>query len=97
MTEYVYKLKNGKLISAYADEKGNISITREALEILVNSWNDGYEKGRADAIEEVEREMYYQAFMRDHEVDGLQKWDNGNWIRYKLFENVIIKLKEQSK
>lgn len=39
--------------------------------------------------------MYYQAFNIDHEQDGLQKWDGGNWIRYKLFENVIEQLKEQ--
>ena len=48
MTEYVYKLKNGKIVSAYADEKGNISITKEALEIMANSWNDGYQKGYSD-------------------------------------------------
>lgn len=53
VTEYVYKLKNGKVISAYADEKGNISINKESLEIMVNSWNDIYEKGRADAIDEL--------------------------------------------
>lgn len=45
MTEYVYKLKNGKVISVYADEKGNISITKDALEMMINSWNDGYQKG----------------------------------------------------
>lgn len=50
MTEYAYKLKNGKIVSAYADEKGNISITKETLEIMANSWNDGYQKGRADII-----------------------------------------------
>lgn len=50
MTEYVYKLKNGKVISAYADEKGNVSITKEALEIMANSWNDGYQKGFMDGV-----------------------------------------------
>lgn len=53
-------------------------------------------KGRADALEEVDKEMYHQAFNVDHELDGLQKWDSGNWIRYKLFENVIGKLKEKN-
>lgn len=52
MTEYVYKLKNGKVISAYADERGNISITKEALEIMANGWNDGYQQGRADQKKE---------------------------------------------
>lgn len=52
MTEHVYRLKNGQVISAYADEKGNISITKEALEIMIDSWNEGYKKGRNDAIDE---------------------------------------------
>ena len=51
MTEYVYKLKNGKLVSAYADEKGNITMTKEALEIMTNSWNDGYQKGFQDGVD----------------------------------------------
>lgn len=51
MTEHVYKLKNGQVISAYADEKGNISITKEALEIMIDSWNEGYKKGRNDAVD----------------------------------------------
>ena len=29
--------------------------------------------------------------------DGMQKWDSGSWIRYKLFENVIEQFKEQDK
>lgn len=71
MTEYVYKLKNGKVVSAYADEKGNISITKEALEIMVNSWNVGYQKGysdgclksRTDAIKEFAEA--YKNFMNE--------------------------------
>lgn len=59
----------------------------------------GYERGRADerakTLEEVECAMYYQAFNVDHEKDGLQRWDAGNWIRYKLFENVLKELKER--
>lgn len=53
MTECVYKLKNGKVISTYADEKGNILMTKEAFEIMSKSWKDGYQQGRADAIDEV--------------------------------------------
>jgi len=30
--------------------------------------------------------MYTEAFERD---TGLQRWDSGLWIRYKLFENCI--------
>lgn len=33
--------------------------------------------------------MYHEAFEKDSD---LQKWDNGCWIRYKLFENVIDNL-----
>lgn len=34
--------------------------------------------------------MYHEAF----EVDSdMQKWDSGCWIRYKLFENVLSKVK----
>ena len=29
--------------------------------------------------------------------ENMQKWDSGNWFRYKLFENVIEQLKEQNK
>ena len=50
---------------------------------------------RSDAFDEVERAMYHEAFEVSHEKDGMQKWDSGNWIRYKLFENVIEQLKEK--
>ena len=33
--------------------------------------------------------MYHEAFEKDSD---LQRWDNGCWIRYKLFENVINNL-----
>lgn len=37
-------------------------------------------------VNKLKSEMYHNAF----EIDtDLQKWDNGCWIRYKLFENVI--------
>lgn len=48
---------------------------------------------RADAIDEVSRTMYHQCFECDNDED-MQKWDSGNWFRYKLFENVIEQLKE---
>ena len=51
---------------------------------------------RADAIDEVIRAMYHQCFECDNDED-MQKWDSGNWFRYKLFENVIEQLKEQNK
>ena len=39
----------------------------------------------ADALE---NRMYHEVFEKDSD---LQKWDNGCWIRYKLFEQVIRK------
>lgn len=41
------------------------------------------------SIEDLRSEMYEAAFEED---SGLQKWDGGCWIRYKLFENVLEKL-----
>lgn len=49
-------------------------------------------KVRADAIKEVERAMYHQCFEVNNDEE-MQKWDSGNWFRYKLFENVMDKLK----
>ena len=50
---------------------------------------------KADVIDEVSRAMYHQCFECNNDED-MQKWDSGNWIRYKLFENVIGQLKEQN-
>lgn len=52
------------------------------------------ERIRAEVLEEVEKAMYNEAFKVSHEEDGLQKWDGGNWIRYKLFEKVMGKLRQ---
>lgn len=72
--------------------------TREQImwikEHIKHARADSYELGRADAIDEIERAMYHEAFEVSHEEDGMQKWESGNWIRYKLFEIVIEKLKE---
>lgn len=54
------------------------------------------DKIRAKVLKEVEKAMYNEAFKVSHEEDGLQKWDSGNWIRYKLFEKVMQQLKEQN-
>ncbi len=55
---------------------------------------EGYKQGEADALRNVEEAMYHECFETDHSKDELQKWDSGNWFRYKLFESVIEKLKE---
>lgn len=54
-----------------------------------------YEQGRADAISEIEEAMYHQCFECDN--GDLQKWDSGNWFRYKLFEEVMDRVKSQTK
>ena len=53
-----------------------------------------YKQIRAEVIDEVRRAMYHQCFECNNDED-MQKWDSGNWFRYKLFENVIEQLKEQ--
>ena len=40
--------------------------------------------------------MYYEAFENDdsyNEENPMAKWESGLWIRYKLFENVMGKIK----
>ena len=85
-----YTLHNGKKIYAEYNEYNICQVTKECIEMLL----DLYQQGRADAIDEVRRAMYHQCFECNNDED-MQKWDSGNWIRYKLFENVIEQLKEQ--
>ena len=84
-----YTLHNGKKIYAEYNEYNICQVTKECMELLL----DLYQQGRADAIDEVSRAMYHQCFECDNDED-MQKWDSGNWFRYKLFENVIEQLKE---
>ena len=58
-----------------------------------NCLSDAYELGRADMLKEIKEAMYTQCFERNNDED-MQKWDGGNWFRYKLFENVVEQLKE---
>ena len=87
-----YTLHNGKKIYALYDEYNVCQITKDSLEMLLEL----YQQGRTEAIDEVRRAMYHQCFECDND-ENMQKWDSGNWFRYKLFENVIEKLKEQDK
>lgn len=59
---------------------------------LSYSANHNYRDGYYDAIAEINEAMYHECFETDHHEDGLQKWDSGNWFRYKLFENVMEEL-----
>ena len=85
-----YTLHNGQKIFVLYNEENICRITKECLEILLEL----YQQGRADAIDDVRRAMYHQCFECDNDED-MQKWDSGNWFRYKLFENVIKQFKEQ--
>ena len=87
-----YTLHNGKEIYVQYNEHNTCQITKECLEMLL----DLHQQGRTEAIEDVRRAMYHQCFECDNDED-MQKWDSGNWFRYKLFENVIEQLKEQDK
>ena len=46
---------------------------------------------RKQVLEDVKSAMYHQCFEVDNDPT-MQKWDGGNWIRYKLFENVMQSL-----
>ena len=85
-----YTLHNGQKIYAEYNEYNVCKVTKECIEMLL----DLYKQGRADAIDEVRRAMYHQCFECNNDED-MQKWDSGNWFRYKLFENVIEQLEEQ--
>lgn len=65
----------------YADNVPHIDLEEHDSEI------------RRQTIDEVERAMYHECFEESHEQDGMQKWDSGNWIRYKLFEKVMKQMK----
>lgn len=49
---------------------------------------------RSKILDEVEHAMYHQCFECDND-ENTQKWDSGNWFRYKLFENVMSKLRSK--
>ena len=42
--------------------------------------------GRLIDADELSRKMYEEAFIKDSD---LQRWDNGCWIRYRLFGKVL--------
>lgn len=84
------KTERGSYMSAittgwlYCDDVPHIDLEEHDAEV------------RRQALKEVESAMYNEAFNIDHEVDGMQKWDSGNWIRYKLFEKVMEQLKGET-
>lgn len=99
------KCKDCRAFSQQSEEGGICSFTSfgtvnfddgcRAGSILNDIYNSGKREGRADMLKEIEEGMYTQCFERDNDED-MQKWDGGNWFRYKLFENVLEQLKEKS-
>ena len=87
-----YTLHNGQKIYAEYNEYNVCQVTKDCIEMLL----DLYQQSRTEVIDEVRRAMYHQCFECNNDED-MQKWDSGNWFRYKLFENVIEQLKEQDK
>lgn len=42
--------------------------------------------------EQLEEDMYEACFAEDYYFNkGMQKWEGGNWIRYKVFEEILAK------
>lgn len=61
---------------------------RDDLDEIFEKHGTSIPKGHGRLIDAkaLEDAMYHEAF----EVDSdLQRWDSGNWIRYKMFENAI--------
>ncbi|MCQ2087952.1 MAG: hypothetical protein MJZ37_07850 [Bacilli bacterium] len=82
-------------ISEYA-QKYNMKLGKDtplSMEWCFKMADKAYEKGKADMLKEIEEAMYIQCFERNNDED-MQKWDGGNWFRYKLFENVLEQIKE---
>lgn len=74
--------------------KGITEIIKDFKILHPKAYEKIYEKGRTDALVEFEEAMYHHCFECDVDED-MQKWKNGYWIRYKLFENVMEQLKEK--
>lgn len=55
---------------------------------LLEALQKANDHGRALAIKDVRDAMYHQCFECNNDED-MQRWDGGNWIRYKLFEEVM--------
>lgn len=80
---------DGSMGFVYAPIKTEIlQAAIDALECVNSSaFNDGYKK----AIKDIKEKMYQKSFVEDN---GMQKWNSGLWIRYKLFENTIEEVSE---
>lgn len=87
MTEYVYKLKNGKVVSAYADENGNMTITKEALEIIANSWNDGYQKGFQDGVDITTEKAQKSNWFKEEHIEDFIDFINENGTNQEITDD----------
>lgn len=84
--EIIERIKSFALFEEEAEEAFDFCIK------ILRSNKKDCQRCRSDVLEELTREMYNECFNKSHEEDGLQKWDGGCWVRYKLFENVMERL-----
>lgn len=79
---------------------GSVEALHEYIENMPTVCDDFidhlFNLGYNQALYDVSRAMYHQCFECNNDED-MQKWDSGNWFRYKLFENVIDQLKAGEK
>lgn len=89
---------DGLYILGYEKGKSDAEAEQKAMcESCIHKVSaDDIKQIRADMLKEIEEAMYTQCFERNNGED-MQKWDGGNWIRYKLFENVLEQIKESEK
>ena len=94
--ELWFKLQQA--LQQMVDAQIDINRTVSTLNELVNGKDSvrDYEEGYADALQDIKAAMYHECFEADQSEDDMQKWDSGNWFRYKLFENVMERLEEEN-
>lgn len=100
-TRYVFKCNGcGKELDYYTRKRiaghvwCNVCLSSRQQAYLAKYSKTVFDEGKKEAYREIEEEMYHQCFEVDNDED-MQKWENGNWFRYKLFENVMQRVKEK--
>lgn len=98
---YVFKCNGcGKELDYYSKKRiaghvwCNTCMSSRQQAYLKEYSNIRFNEGKKEAYREIEEAMYHQCFEVDNDED-MQKWENGNWFRYKLFENVMQRVKEK--
>lgn len=70
-----YELANGDKITAYGNKDGYFEITEECLDKMINSFDNGYQQGRADAIKECKYnvELFREVFLQELERQAIDR------------------------